>query len=95
MTTANRIRAILVKDYKLDPDKVTLEARLEDLGIDSLGMAELIFDIEDEFRLKVPDEGVALSTFGDVVHYIDGLVAAQGEDAGSSATLAGSTQPAP
>jgi len=77
MTTTDRIRAMLVKDYKIDPDRLTSDARLEDLGVDSIGVAELMFNIEDEFRVTLPDEQVRLSTLGDVVNYIDTLVARQ------------------
>jgi len=75
--TENRIRALLVKDFKLDPDMLTLDAPLEDLGVDSIGMAELIFNVEDEFGLKLPDVAVHLSTFGEVVQFIDEAVANQ------------------
>jgi acyl carrier protein len=76
-TTFERLRAILVKDYKLDPEAWTRDAPLEGLGIDSLGLAELLFNVEDEFKVTLPPESVALSTVGDVVCYIDGLIAAQ------------------
>lgn len=76
-TTVERLREILVKDYKLDPDALTLESPLEALGIDSLGVAELLFTVEDEFKVKVSTEPVKLATVGDVVSYIDALVAAQ------------------
>ena len=76
-TTLERLRAILVKDYKLDPEKLTLDVPLEGLGIDSLGVAELLFNVEDEFRIALPPEPVQLPTVGDVVRYIDALVAAQ------------------
>ena len=75
MTTTDRIRAMLVKDYKIDTDGLTADARLEDLGIDSMGLAELMFNIEDEFRVTVPDEQIQLSTLGDVANYIDKLMA--------------------
>jgi len=75
--TETRIRALLVKDFKLDPGTLTLDARLEDLGVDSIGMAELIFNVEDEFGLKLPDVAVQLSTFGEVVQFIDVAVADQ------------------
>ncbi len=73
--TETRIRALLVKDFKLDPAKLTLDARLEELGVDSLGIAELIFNVEDEFGLKLPDVAVQLATFGEVVRFIDEAVA--------------------
>jgi acyl carrier protein len=88
-TTLDRLRLLLVKDYKLDPGMLTLEAPLEVLGIDSLGVAELMFNIEDEFKVTIPGEPVALKTVGDVVNYIEGLIATQqaGAPAGSAAAL--------
>lgn len=77
MTTLERLRAILVRDYKLAPEALVPEAPLESLGIDSLGVAELLFNVEDEFGITLPPEPVQLPTIGDVVAYIDGLVVAQ------------------
>lgn len=50
---------------------------MESLGIDSLGAAELLFNIEDRFQLVLPPEPVPLATLGDVVDYIDRMVAQQ------------------
>jgi acyl carrier protein len=80
-TTFELLREILVKDYKLDPDTLTLDTPLEALGIDSLGVAELLFTVEDEFKVKVTTEPVKLANVGDVVGYIDALIAAQHGDA--------------
>lgn len=77
MTTTARIIAMLVKDFKVDPDRLSPAARLEDIGIDSIGVAELLFNIEDEFHLKLPDVPLDLATFGDVVRYVDEQIAAQ------------------
>ena len=84
-TTLDRLRVLLVKDYKLEPGLLTLDAPLEALGIDSLGVAELMFNIEDEFEVAIPGEPVALPTVGDVVRYIDSLVTTQHPAAGSEA----------
>jgi acyl carrier protein len=75
ISTFERLRAILVKDYQLAPDTVTMQANLESLGIDSLGVAELLFSIEDEYRVTLPPEPAELNTVGEVVDYIDALVA--------------------
>jgi acyl carrier protein len=77
MNTLERLSKILVKNYKIDPTRLTLDGPLEELGIDSLGMAELLFFIEDEFKVQLPFDPVALPTLGDAVCYIDGLLAAQ------------------
>lgn len=76
-TTFERLRAILVKDYKLDPNVLTLDAELEALGIDSLGVAELLFNVEDEFGITLSPDAVQLHTLGDVVRFIDELIAVQ------------------
>jgi len=76
-TTFEHLRAILVKDYKLDPNLVTLDAELEALGIDSLGVAELLFNVEDEFHITLSPDAVQLRTFGDVVRFIDELISVQ------------------
>jgi acyl carrier protein len=73
--TEKRIRSLLVNDFKLDSGKLTLDARLDELGVDSIGMAELIFSIEDELGLKLTDAAVQLSTFGEVVQFIDEALA--------------------
>lgn len=77
-TTFERLSTLLIKDYKLQPDRLTLDAPLESLGIDSLGTVELLWNIEDEFKIKLPSEPVQLPTLGDVVRYVDELVATQG-----------------
>ena len=86
--TLERLRAILVKDYQLAPEAVTADAPLESLGIDSLGVAELLFNIEDEFKVTLPRESLTLATVGDVVAFIDGLVAQQTAGPGASAASA-------
>jgi acyl carrier protein len=75
-TTLATLQRILIKDYPLAPEALTRAALLIDLGIDSLGTAELLFNIEDVFQVVLPPEAVPLTTLGDVVDYIDALKAA-------------------
>lgn len=49
-----RIRAIIAEQAMLDPEQVTDEATPADLGIDSLGLVESIFAIEEEFDISIP-----------------------------------------
>ena len=77
-TTFERLCAILVMDHRLPPDRLTLDAPLESLGIDSLGTVELLWKVEDVFKIKLPSQPAELQTLGDVVRCIDELVASQG-----------------
>ena len=87
-TTFDHLRAILLKENKLPPERLTLDAPLEDLGIDSLGTVELLWHIEDTFKIKLPSDPVDLSTLGDVVRYVDELVASQAHSAVQAAPVA-------
>lgn len=89
MNTLCTLQEILARDYKVPRDRLQPEALLPDLGIDSLGMLELMFKIEDEFQLKIPgDPPNDLRTVADVVDYVDRL--RTGEHAKPLSTLAGS-----
>ena len=80
-TTFDRLRAMLIKDYPSTPETVTLDTPLEALGVDSLGLAELLFNVEDEFGIALPTQPVPLPTVGDVVAYIDALIGEQNRTA--------------
>lgn len=53
-TISSRIRAIIAEQAMLEPDQVTDEATPEELGIDSLGLVESIFALEEEFDISIP-----------------------------------------
>ena len=74
-TTFERLCAMLMNDHKLPLDRLTLDAPLEGLGINSLGTVELLWNVEDAFNIKLPAELVDLPTLGDVVRYVDERVA--------------------
>lgn len=78
MTTLQTLQDILVRDYRLTPEHVAPDAVLGSLGLDSLSILELMFKIEDRFSLKITgDTPTDLVTVGDVVLYIDRLLASQ------------------
>ena len=83
MSTLERLQALLGKDFDIPVEKLERDARLEDLEIDSLRMIEILFSVEDAFKITVPGEQAELKarlyTFGDLVDYIDSLVAQKGE----------------
>ena len=82
MSTLERLSALLARDFEIAPAKLQPEATLEGLEIDSLRMIEILFCVEDEFKVSVPAEHgelrAKLRTLGDLAEYIDALVAAKG-----------------
>jgi len=54
MSIRDKVIAIIAEQAVLDPSDVTLDSTLDDLGIDSLGLVESIFAIEEEFDISIP-----------------------------------------
>lgn len=77
MNTLEHLQRILEADYQIAPAKLKPSAKLEDLGVDSLGVMELLFKVEDEFHIQLPPEEIKLATISEVVAYIDRLIAEQ------------------
>jgi acyl carrier protein len=68
-----KVKDIIVEQLGVNPEQVTPTASfIEDLGADSLDIAELVMAFEEEFSVEVPDEDAEkLQTVGDVIKYIE------------------------
>lgn len=60
-----------------DPAQIVSEARLADLGVDSLMLAELMFEAEDRLGISIGSDAEAPTTVGDMAALIDKLLAAK------------------
>lgn len=54
MSIKDQVISIIAEQALLEPSDVKLEHTLADLGIDSMGVVESIFSIEEEFDVSVP-----------------------------------------
>lgn len=54
MSIKDQVISIIAEQALLEPSDVKLEHTLADLGIDSMGVVESIFSIEEEFDISVP-----------------------------------------
>lgn len=77
-----RIRAIIAEQAMLEPEEVTDEATPGDLGIDSLGLVESIFAIEEAFDISIPfnanepeKSDFDISNMGTIIAAVERLVA--------------------
>ncbi|TDT77697.1 acyl carrier protein [Litoreibacter halocynthiae] len=80
----DQVIAIIAEQAVLEVGDVKMDATLEDLGIDSLGLVESIFAIEEAFDISVPfnanDPSASefdISTVKSIVGAVEGLVAEQ------------------
>ena len=76
--------AIIAEQAVLEPGDITPTATLADLGIDSLGLVESIFAIEEAFDIQIPfnanepdQSDFDISSVDAIIAAVEGLVAAQ------------------
>lgn len=78
MSTLETLQGILCREFKLVPAQLQPEAKLAELGVDSLDFLDLMFKIEDRFGFRITDDlPRQLVTVQDVVCYIDDMLARQ------------------
>ena len=84
MDVQDRVIAIIAEQAMLEPSDVTLDSTPEELGIDSLGLVESIFAIEETFDISVPynandpqGSDFDISSVGQIVAGIRKLMAEQ------------------
>jgi acyl carrier protein len=74
----SKVIQLLTEKYGVDAERISPDATMADLGLDSLAMAELIFDIEDEFDIEISMEEAQWWTFGEAVALVDRHIEAKG-----------------
>lgn len=68
-----RLKKIIMDNSELEEVHITRDSvLLQDLGLNSLDLLEMICGVEDEFQIEIPDREVwKLKTVGDVIDYIE------------------------
>ena len=69
---------VLSEKYDVPREAISPEATLTELGLDSLTVVELLFDVEDEFGIEVPEERATFQTLAEAAALVDELVRAKG-----------------
>ena len=84
MSVKDTVIEIIAEQAVLEPSDVTMDSTLESLGIDSLGLVESIFAIEEAFDIQVPfnandpsESDFDISSVATIIKGIETLVADQ------------------
>ena len=80
----DKVIRIIAEQAVLEPSDVKMDATLDDLGIDSLGLVEAIFAIEEAFDISVPfnanepeKSDFDISSVAAIIAAVESLVAEQ------------------
>jgi len=87
---AEKVIATLASVKRISAESITLQTNLQEMGIDSLDVFSLLFELENAFKISIPDDDVrSIKTVNDIVEGVKKLLAAAPPDASM-----GSTSPA-
>ena len=70
-----KVKAILIEELQIEESEITMDASLtNDLGINSIELADLVMLCEDKFGIVIEDDDIrGFTTVGDVVKYLESL----------------------
>jgi len=72
-----KVIATLASVKRIPADNITVDTNLQDLGIDSLDVFSLLFELENAFKISIPDDDVrSIRTVNDIVQGVKKLLAA-------------------
>ena len=76
MTIKEKIYEIVARKLKTEASLIPEDANLKkELGADSIDTVEIVFEIEDEYKIAVPDElAETINTINDAVSVVEELV---------------------
>jgi len=76
----DRVAAVIAKTQHIPPETVTIDKTFEELNIDSLDGINILFALESEFDVDIPDDAAKqIRTVRDMVDGIEKLLAAKQE----------------
>ena len=72
-------RQLLIDKLEIEPDLIKPDSQLaNDLGINSLELADLVLYCEDKYDIEIDDDALqSFITVNDVVEYLSGLMPEQ------------------
>ncbi|MBI5605187.1 MAG: acyl carrier protein [Deltaproteobacteria bacterium] len=76
-STLEKLKELFAAKFEFDIEELKPTTVIEFLGIDSLDMIEFMFDIENEFNIKIPDREFKVTTIQDMVEAVDRFVLEQ------------------
>jgi acyl carrier protein len=66
-----RVRKVIANSKRIPEETVTVDSSFEELGIDSMDAVEILFALENEFDISIPDEEV--KTVRNVRQMVEGV----------------------
>jgi acyl carrier protein len=76
-TTLERLKQLFIAKFDSNIEDLKPTTTLEYLGLDSLDMVDFLYDIENEFDIRIPDQEFRVRTIQEIVDAVDRFVSDQ------------------
>jgi acyl carrier protein len=74
-----RIRSVIASAQRIPIEKVTIDSSFQELGIDSMDGVNILFALENEFNITIPDEAAKqIRSVREMMEGVEKLLAAGG-----------------
>jgi acyl carrier protein len=81
----DRIRQVIAKTQRIPLERITIDSTFEELGMDSMDGVNLLFALEGEFDINIPDDQAReIRSVYQMVEGVDTLLKAKTAGAGSN-----------
>jgi acyl carrier protein len=74
MDTLEQVRDYISKKVGTPAESITPEATLESIGVDSLMLLDLMFDFEDQLKIKLPNDLPRPETVAQLIEVFDSFL---------------------
>ena len=77
-TVAQKVIRVVAMNKKMAPEELSPASRFEDLKMDSLDALNMIFALEEEFDINIPNEEAAkMKSVEEAIHGVEELLKAK------------------
>ena len=71
MSSLKELQDLILEKYKISPAQLEATASMREHGLDSLALAELLFEIEDRLGIEFPGDDPGVETLGQLAELVD------------------------
>lgn len=77
MSTLQELQALIQEKFDIDVSTIDPDESLREKGLDSLTIVEFVFDVEDRYKISLPDQSADIETLQGLANAVDAAVAAK------------------
>lgn len=86
MSSLEALQSLIHQKYGLDPAALDPNTSMKESGLDSLAIAEFIFEVEDHFGVSIPENRLTSDTLAGLATLVDELLREKAQAGSSTVT---------